>query len=142
MIAAAIVAAAVCLANGGTTGIVKKDGTTGSLRAMRAEELRRITAYETIAFDLGEFDSEQRIGFTFGEQSYTVQLFAKEHLTPNRIKHTNGHLDASSRWFTALNTPCHFSGRIIEPAHLTNVSAVALSLCPNRGVRGSILLDD
>eukprot|EP01083_Nonionella_stella_P284200 967363_1 len=112
----------------------------------RKDQLSRMKHYELLHFNLDHFASDDQIEFDLFNQHYKVQLVANENAIPSQINPIAGHplSDKSSKWFTSRTQSCHYFGYIIQPQTSSSsyASNVALSLCPNRGIRGSIIIDD
>eukprot|EP01083_Nonionella_stella_P158853 517461_1 len=73
----------------------------------------------TVNFDLSNLKSNNQLNFDFLGQHYVVQLRA-----------TDNH---------SGDEDCHFYGHVLEP-HQPDGSYLSLSLCANRGIRGTITL--
>ena len=106
----------------------------------RVNELSRIKEYELVHFDF-KFDDQTNVNlleFTAFGNEYLIELIPNLDAIPSSIHHTNGIPDdESSAFFTALDSSCHFNGKVVSDS-TDPLQRVALSLCPNRGVRGDI----
>eukprot|EP01083_Nonionella_stella_P022152 61261_1 len=71
--------------------------------------------HDTVQFDLGNLGSNNQLDFDFLDQHYKVQLRRNE------------------------DDNCHYYGHVLEP-HQPDGSYLSLSLCVNRGIRGTITL--
>eukprot|EP01084_Bolivina_argentea_P121525 215365_1 len=111
---------------------------TACSKNSREEEFSRIQHYELIDINTNLFESAKIIDFTVFNQYYKIQLIPNEDLIPSKIRHTS--MDINNRpeqheHFKSLHETCHYFGNVLN----TNTySAVALSLCPKRGIRGRI----
>eukprot|EP01083_Nonionella_stella_P032153 87988_1 len=112
----------------------------------RKEVLSRMKNYELLHFNLDHFASDDQIEFDLFNQHYKIQLFANQNMIPSQVNPIAGHpqSDNSSKWFSSRTESCHYQGYITEPktsrSHIS-YRDVALSLCPNRGIRGSIRIN-
>jgi len=94
--------------------------------SLREKELARIQHYELIHFDVSALAEDRTLSFhAFGED-YTVVLYPKESLIHSDIR--------------IHPTTCHYGGRVISPAGLESQSSLALSNCPDQGIRGSLTI--
>eukprot|EP01083_Nonionella_stella_P265801 899934_1 len=80
---------------------------------------------ELIQFQLDRFLSHKQLEFHLSGDYYKVQLVANHDLIRDESTPT-----------------CHYFGYVLEPIEYKNSSNLALSLCPNRGIRGSITTHD
>ena len=93
---------------------------------LRQDELARIQHYELIHFNVEAFAQNRTLSFHAYGEDYTVLLFPKETLIASDIR-------------THAIT-CHYGGHVIQPEGLESQSSLALSLCPHRGIRGSLTI--
>eukprot|EP01083_Nonionella_stella_P314702 1134706_1 len=100
------------------------------------EELSRITRYELMHFDLSSFKSDNIISFDTFNKHYQLKLTVNPFIIMGQIDHIDTDTDYGSN---NLNTSCHYHGTILN---IDGPSSVALSMCPGRGIRGSIQLQD
>eukprot|EP01084_Bolivina_argentea_P067983 123718_1 len=85
-------------------------------------------SYELIHFNFDLFTSDHQLEFDYSGTHYKVQLIADDHTV------LSDNIDDSSP-----SKSCHYFGSILEPKHLSDSSYLSLSLCSNRGIRGSII---
>eukprot|EP01083_Nonionella_stella_P110557 323615_1 len=113
----------------------------------RKDELSRMKHYELLHFNLDHFASDDQIEFDLFNQHYVVQLFANPNMIPAHVNPIAGHpqSDNSSKWFTSRTESCHYFGYILQPQTSRSdiyYRDVRVSLCPNRGIRGVIRIND
>eukprot|EP01083_Nonionella_stella_P023192 64117_1 len=111
----------------------------------RKLELSRIKHYELLHFNVDRLASDDQIEFDLLKQHYIVQLIPNHNMIPSQVNPIVGHpkSDKSSKWFSSRTESCHYFGHIVQPpTYNTGPYDVALSLCPNRGIRGSIIIND
>eukprot|EP01083_Nonionella_stella_P023191 64111_1 len=113
----------------------------------RKDQLSRMKHYELLHFNLDHFASDDQIEFDLFNQHYVVQLFANPNMIPSHVNPNAGHpqSDNSSKWFTSRTESCHYFGYILQPQTSRSdiyYRDVRVSLCPNRGIRGVIRIND
>ena len=108
------------------------------------KELERIKKYDVIQVDTSSFKSDSTISFKVYDQDYKVELYPNNDIHPRRIRHTNGNhaeINGLPQIYTHLNETCHYHGKVINhdsDKYNGQVSFAALSLCNQRGIRGSV----
>ena len=103
----------------------------------RKEEFDRINKYELVSFNLSQSPKSNILSFNAFGNHYEVSLTANEYMNPSTINHTNGNLalkEGLEPFYTHLTESCHYFGEVAG----SNGSSVAISICDQRGIRGSI----
>eukprot|EP01083_Nonionella_stella_P162209 532295_1 len=111
---------------------------TALLATTSEEEYAKLGPYDKVSFDLTNFKSNNQLEFDFIGEHYQVQLRRNDNHIPSLIK-PSGDIDPSISSLTDDDEHCHYFGHVLEP-HQPDGSYLSLSLCANRGVRGTITL--
>eukprot|EP01083_Nonionella_stella_P164645 545578_1 len=100
----------------------------------RKDLLSEIESYELIHFNLDRFVSHRQLEYDAFGQKYKVQLLPNENMIDSEIRSS-----VNGEHTTSTNTvSCHYFGTVLEPQQSAHSSYLSLSLCPNRGIRGSV----
>eukprot|EP01083_Nonionella_stella_P316858 1151188_1 len=93
--------------------------------------------HDTVSFDLTHFKSDNQLDFDLLGQHYKVQLRRNDNHLPSLFK-TSGDIDPLAS-ASLSDDNCYYYGHVLEP-HQPDGSYLSLSLCANRGIRGTITL--
>merc|ERR1712228_880738 len=96
--------------------------------------------YELVYINTNSFESDRIIQFSAFDQHYSIKLTPNDGMTPSKLRHANINPSDhhSDPYFTSISQPCHYFGNVLN-ANNSSQQIIALSLCPNRGIRGHII---
>eukprot|EP01084_Bolivina_argentea_P104443 187014_1 len=104
----------------------------------RKEQFSRITKYELLHLNPQDTSNPdiKTLSFDIYNQHYSIELQRNHDMIPSYTQHYN--IDPTThkhQYFSSLKESCHYQGRVLNT---NSKSLVAISLCPNRGIRGTI----